>query len=609
MTKLTSFKLICVVVAISAIVFTVVVITKTGLKNSESATNRETLFEEAAQGSGITWKMRFLPGEQGENFKANFYDHGTGVAVGDYDGDGHDDIYLLNQLGRNALYKNNGDGTFVDVTEQAGVGLGDRICVMATFADYDNSGRQSLFVTSTRGGNVLFKNLGNGKFEDVTQKAGLAHVGHSQACAFFDYDNDGYLDLLITNTAYWTTDILDTAHRYYAGKKTLFEGVLGSPVEHNILYHNNGDGTFTDVTDKAGLKGSGWGADIIVFDYDNDGYLDLVVVGMFGDTTLYHNNRNGTFSPVTNETLGRTSWGGMGGQVFDFNNDGNLDLFIVDMHSDMWMEAELDWSASSIDLIKRSEKKKFTSPFGPRSGGRLPLDPDPKRHQNCIFGNTFYKNLGQGKFAEISDQANLETFWPWGVTIGYFDNDGFEDIFIPSGMGFPFFYWPNYLMMNNHDETFTDRAQSTGVEPPPRGIHLNEKIGGREASRSSRSAATGDFDGDGRLDIIVNNFNDQPYYFRNRGPQKNYVAFRLQGTQSNRDAIGALVKLYAGKEVMTRLVKPACGYLSQSSKTVHFGLGDRSQIDRVEIRWPRGIQQVIENPSINRLHHVVEPAG
>src|SRR5437660_5404756 len=159
--------------------------------------------------------MAFLPGEQGENFKINLYDHGCGVAVGDFDGDGFDDVYFVNQLGANALYRNKGDGTFADVTKEAGVALGDRICVAATFADYDNSGRQSLFVTSTRGGNVLFKNLGNGKFEDVTKEAGLTLVAHCQTALFFDYDNDGYVDLLVACTADWTRDQFDPVHHYY----------------------------------------------------------------------------------------------------------------------------------------------------------------------------------------------------------------------------------------------------------------------------------------------------------------------------------------------------------------------------------------------------------
>ena len=564
-------------------------------------------FHDVALESGLTFKMAFLPNEQGERFKINLYDHGCGVAVGDFDGDGFDDIYFVNQLGKNALYRNKGDGTFEDVTEQAGVGLGDRVCVAATWADFDNDGNQDLFVTSTRGGNVLFKNLGNGRFKDVTKEAGVEHIGHSQTAVFFDYDNDGYLDLLVTNTAKWTQDRYDAVGRYYSGRAKLAE-MADSPKEYNILYHNNGDGTFTDVTAKSGLKGQGWSGDVAVFDYDEDGWLDVLVTNMFGRSQLYRNNANGTFTDVTEQTLQRTSWGAIGAKVFDFNNDGRFDLFIVDMHSDMW-------SGTQTMPPGGFENRKWRCLMGPdpevfefkRQTEVEMADRFQIEYNQVVFGNTLHKNLGNGRFEEVSDAAGMETWWPWGIVTGDFDNDGFEDVFIPSGMGYPYFYWRNYLMMNNGDETFTDQSLTAGIEPPVHGVYLPEKIGKKLATRSSRCAAVADFDGDGRLDIITNNFNDHPYYFRNHHPRKNYVAFKLQGRQSNRDAIGAVVRLYTGKEVMARQVNPAGGYLSQSSKTLHFGLGDRDHIDHIEIKWPSGKTQKIERPAANRLHEVFEP--
>jgi hypothetical protein len=554
--------------------------------------------------------MAFLPEEQGEKFKINLYDHGCGVAVGDFDGDGHDDIYFCNQLGRNALYRNKGDGTFEDVTDRAGVGLGDRICVAATFGDYLNEGRQSLYVTSTRGGNVLFRNMGDGTFKDVTREAGLTLVAHSQTAVFFDYDGDGYLDLFVTNTAKWTLNDMDRTGRYFHGGSSLLD-LAGSPRETNVLYHNNGDGTFTDVTAKAGLLGKGWGGDVAVFDYNDDGRLDLLVTNMFGASQLYRNNADGTFTDVTREVLGRTSWGAVGCKAFDFNNDGKLDLYILDMHSDMWLPPWVD---------PRSRPGKELKVKYPQMLGKShELDPEwakqleqrfsaalSIRYDDVLFGNTFFKAVPDGRYQEVSDRARLETWWPWGLATGDFDNDGFEDVFVASGMGYPFAYWPNSLLMNNGNETFIDRADELGIEPPPGGEHQKTKIGGKLAARSSRCVAVADFDGDGRLDLIVNNFNDMPYYFRNHLPRKNYVAFRLTGTKSNRDAIGAMVWLYTGQEVMVRQVHAAGGYLSQSSKTVHFGLGERQKIDRVEIRWPSGGKQEILAPAINTLHPIKE---
>jgi hypothetical protein len=569
-------------------------------------------FRECATEVGLNWTMNFLPGEQGETFKINLYDHGAGVAVGDFDGDGHEDLYFCNQLGPNALYRNRGDGTFEDVTQKAGVALGDRICVAATFVDYDNDGRPDLFVTSTRGGNVLFRNIGGGKFVDVTQQAGLAHVGHSQAALFFDFDNDGYLDLFLTNTGQWTSNSYDKDSRHFLGKGE-FGGVIESPKEYNILYRNNGDGTFTDVTAKAGLRGLGWAGDAVAFDYNADGRLDLFVTNMFGRSQLYRNNGNGTFTDVTGEVLGRTPWGAVGCKVVSFTNDGRLHLYVVDMHSDMWMGA--DFKHTSLETARKSEKVKFRSLFGPRVLQEPSLLEEEKdmarvvgfRREDVFFGNAFYRNDGGGAFTENSDQAGLETFWPWGIATGDFNNDGFEDIFSPAGMGYPFYYWPNYLLMNEADGTYRNRAAELGIEPPPRGINLPRPIAGQPAVRSSRSAVTGDFDGDGRLEIVVNNFNDQPYYFKNQFPRRNYVAFRLRGTQGNRDAVGAVVRLYQGKNIMTRQLQGASGYLSQSSPTVHFGLGDQANIDRVEITWPGGGVQRLDHVAANQLHRLVQP--
>lgn len=571
-------------------------------------------FVDVTQEAGIDFRMGFLPNEQGETFKINLYDHGCGVAVGDYDGDGDDDIYLLNQLGPNGLFRNHGDGTFQNVTDEVGVALKDRICVGATFSDYDNDGDQDLFVTSTRGGNALFRNEGQGRFTEWTKEAGLEHLGHSQTAAFFDYDNDGWLDLYLVQTAQWTKEIYDDAARYYVGKGELgsFGQVLASPAEYNILYRNNQHGGFTNVTAESGLKGRGWAGDIAVLDYDEDGWLDVLVTCMFGRAQLYRNQANGTFQDVTLDTLGKTPFGGIGARVFDFNNDGKLDIYIVDMHSDMWMG--IDFKHTSEQLAKDHQKKKFDYFFGPYFDQDAQFRTEEYRVQDVLgferdevlFGNAFYLNLGESKFKECSTQLDLETFWPWGIAAADFDNNGFVDIFLPSGMGYPFYFWPNSLLMNESGKLFSDKAAAYGVELPRAGKFLDEKLGGQECARSSRCAATADFDGDGRLEIIVNNFNHEPYLYKNRFPTQHFVSFKLTGTRSNRDAIGALVTLIDGTTRMVRQVESAGGYLSQSSKTVHFGIGARTKIEKVEIRWPSGRRQTLEGIEVDKVHETRE---
>jgi hypothetical protein len=530
-------------------------------------------------------------------------------------------------MGPNALYRNKGDGTFEDVTATTGVGLGDRVCTSATWVDYDNSGRQSLYIASTRGGNVFFRNLGGGRFEDVTEAIGLTCTAHSQTAVFFDYDNDGYLDLFVANTAAWTSNERDPSGRFFLGPKSIDQIVASAKKEDNILYHNVPDGKGGRRFEKVinpGFNTQVWCADVAVFDFNGDGYLDLLVASMFGTTQLLRNNGgNGTFTDVTREVLGPVSWGCCGAKAFDFNNDGKLDLLLVDMHSDMWMG--LDYQHEHESQARATQHKRFAHMSGPlrEEAEAAKRDRDWAAHlgyrvEDVVYGNTLFKNLGGGKFEEMCERANLETFWPWGLAIGDFDNDGYEDVFIASGMGFPFHYWPNQLCMNNGDETFTERGAELGIEPPAGGIYLSEKIRNTKAVRSSRCAVTADFRKAGCLDIVTNNFNDTPYYYQNKFPRKNYIAFQLEGAMEagknvgkkcNRDAIGALVKIHMGKEVMLRQVHAAGGYLSQSSRVLHFGLGDRAYVDYAEIWWPGQPPdqwQRLDRPAINQRHVVKE---
>ncbi|HKR07880.1 MAG TPA: CRTAC1 family protein, partial [Gemmatimonadaceae bacterium] len=445
-----------------------------------------------------------------------------------------------------------------------------------------------------------------------TAKAGLTHVGHSQTAVFFDYDNDGYLDLLLTNTAHWTTDNFGFSDRHYEGKASL-PALMNSQIENNILYHNQHDGTFADVTANSGLAGLGWAGDVAVFDYDGDGLIDVFLPSMFGRGQLYRNTGGGKFIDVTAQTLGATPHGAIGAKVFDFDGDGRLDLFVVDMHSDMWMG--LDAAQQSHDIAMRTQHQRFRSPSGPSVDEnsqdflvrqREDFAVHGEDYTKLLFGNALYRNLGNGKFEETAIDAGLETFWPWGIASGDFDNDGHEDVFITSGMGYPFYYWPNQLMMNRGNGTFSDRAEQLGVEPPTGGDYQEKPIAGRKAARSSRSAAVADFDNDGRLEIVTNNFNDRPYFYANHFPRRNFLELKLTGTSSNRDAIGAVARLWVGRTVTVRQVNPAGGYLAQSSKTLHFGLDDKTAVDSVVIRWPRGSLQTLLHPTINSRQEIRE---
>jgi enediyne biosynthesis protein E4 len=562
------------------------------------------LFVERAEASGIRFRMEFLRGEQGEKFKINFYDHGCGVAACDIDGDGDDDLYFLNQLGANALYRNKGDGTFEDITTPA-VGLDDRISVSASFGDTDNDGDQDLYVTSTRGGNVFLRNDGSGGFTDATKEAGLEWVGHSQGATFFDADGDGFLDLFLSNTAQWTTMKYEPVERYYAGVSTLME-LVRSPVEANAFFRNRGDGTFENATEAAGLAGVGWGGDTAAFDHDGDGDTDLFVANMFGGSHLYRND-GGRFEDVTDKVLGRTPWGAVGAKAFDYDGDGRLDLFVVDMHSDMW-------TPFTYDLGKVVETRKHEKFFGalldqPRFREAETLFAEVTRlpYDRTFFGNGLYRARGDGTFEEVSAKAGAETFWPWGIANGDFDNDGFEDAFLPSGMGYPWGYWRSPMLRNNGNGTFTDVAAEAALDPPPGGPLMGIRMNARDVTRSSRSAAVADFDGDGRLDLAVNNFNDRAFVYMNRGSKRNWIGFRLEGARGCRDATGAVVRLVAAGRARIGQVQAAGGYLAQSSRVVHFGLGDAEAVESCEILWPGGRVQRIDAPAVNKLHRITEP--
>ena len=287
--------------------------------------------------SGITFRHRIVD-DAGKTYKAVHYDHGNGLAIADVDGDGLSDIYFVNQVGGNQLWKNVGGGRFQDITAAAGVAVPGKISVAASFADIDNDGDADLYVTTVRGGNMLFDNDGQGRFRDISAASGLNYVGHSSGAVFFDYDRDGRLDLFLVNVGRYTTDTVGgDGYKYYVGFDDAFSGHLKPDrAEPSILYRNEGGNRFVDVSTADGSASTSRGrATPSAVDVNDDGWPDLYVLNMQGDDQYYENVGGKSFVRKSREVFPRTSWGAMGIKVFDFNNDGRLDIFVTDMHSDM----------------------------------------------------------------------------------------------------------------------------------------------------------------------------------------------------------------------------------------------------------------------------------
>ena len=497
---------------------------------------------------------------------------GAGAAFLDYNNDGLQDIYLVNgaelsplterqsdgsEPPRNALYRNNGDGTFTDVAIAAGVadtgyGMG---CAVG---DYDNDGFPDLYVTNF-GANVFFRNNGDGTFTDVTTQTGTGDTRWGTSCAFIDYDNNGFLDLYVTNYVKYAIEsdqvCMDKGVRVYCDPR-LYEGEL------DILYHNNGDGTFTDMTESAGFSGAtGRGLAIAWGDYDDDGDMDVYIANDADQNFLYRNNGDGTFTDVSlTAGVGFSEDGdaenGMGADFGDYDNNGYLDLVVTNFQDQT---------------------------------------------------NTLYHNEGGGLFSDVSYASKIGTmslpYLAWGVSFCDYDNDGYQDLFIANGHlhenvqafnPIGFYEQPNLLFRNNRDGTFDEVGTDSGS-----GMHL-EKV--------SRGFAYSDYDNDGDLDQLVTNLKGAPDLLENEGGQNAWLTLKLIGTHSNRDAIGAQVKVTTGNLTQIREVRSGSSYLSQSDMRLHFGVGKHRRVDRVEIRWPSGLQEQLEGIEANQTLTLVEGA-
>ncbi|NUN47781.1 MAG: VCBS repeat-containing protein [Candidatus Brocadiae bacterium] len=549
--------------------------------------------------SGITF-VHGASQDTGRTYRPNHYDHGTGLAVADIDGDGLTDVFFVNQVGPCGLFRNLGGGRFEDVGQDSPVLLQDRACVGAAFADYDNDGDPDLFVTSVRAGNALFANDGRGRFSDVTEAAGLGGVtGHGAGAVFFDYDSDGFLDLFVTQTGVFTEPVKRGDGRFIALKDAFAGHLHPHRREQSLLYRNTGKGTFTDVSGPSGLVHAAWSGDATPFDCNDDGRVDLYVLCMQGYDDLWENAGEGKFRSRGREMFPQAPFGSMGLKVLDWNGDGRLDLYIVDMHTDMM-----------VPLMPDREKWKLR----PEDRSPLELLGTDGKH---VLGNALFVNRGGGVFEESSDAANVETGWPWGVSSGDLNADGWPDLFVTGAMNYPFRYSTNSVLLNVKGVRFADAEFIVGVEPRKR-LSLpwfrldadGEDKGhplckGRQGeltvwgARGSRSSAIFDLDGDGDLDIITNEYGDVPQVLVSDLSAREVVrslVVRLRGTRSNRDGLGAVVSVSAGGRTQVQLHDGKSGYFGQSSQPLYFGIGAAEAAETITVRWPTGTVQTVPGP-------------
>jgi enediyne biosynthesis protein E4 len=534
-------------------------------------------FTNVARAAGIAHKTVY--GDERKN-KYLLETTGCGVAWFDYDNDGWLDLFFVNgtRLGgfpkgeepTTHLYHNNRDGTFSDVTKQSGLaraGWGQSVCV----GDYDNDGFDDLFI-SYYGKNALYKNNGKGAFTDVSDKAGVAgaKTRWGSGATFVDYDKDGDLDLFVAN--YIDLD-LKTAPTPETGP-CLYKGVMvacgppGLEGGKNILYRNNGDGTFADVSDKAGiLKTFGtYGLGVVAADFDNDSWPDIYVANDSAPAALYHNNKDGTFTDIGVEAGAAYSsdgkpQAGMGVGVGDYDGDGLLDIFKTNFSGDT---------------------------------------------------STLYRNLGVKSgllsFDDVTFTAGIGVntrFLGWGCGFVDFDNDGWLDIFLVNGHVYPEvekltteagYPQRKVLYQNQRNGSFKDVAEKVGgplVEPT-----------------ASRGCAFGDFDNDGDVDVVINPVNDFPVLLRtDSATNNNWISIKLIGVKSNRDGVGARIRVVTDGKTQVDEVRSGGSYYSQNDLRVHFGLGKATKAQTIEARWPSGVVDTLNDVAAGQVVFIKEGAG
>lgn len=574
------------------------------------------MFSDVQPSSGINFTHRIVD-DSGLTYKAVHYDHGSGLAVADVNNDGWQDVYFVNQAGPNALYLNQQDGKFREAPDTANIALTSDIGVAAGFADIDNDGDPDLYVTHVRSPNRLFENQGNGNFKDITETSGLGVNEHSSGVVFLDFDRDGLLDVFVTIVGEYTTDqkqvvsgtpaaeALETPPAYYIGHRDAFAGHL-KPERRRAsrLFRNLGNNTFADVSQQTGLIDMGWSGDATLTDFNQDGWPDLYVLNMQGQDEYWVNQKGEKFSRQRAEVFKGSPWGAMGVKSFDFNNDGCLDLVLTDMHSDM--SAELP-PMTPGDLREKEKAAWIEDNWSPKF---------VETNGPNIYGNALYQNDCAGKFLEVSQRFNVENFWPWGVTAGDINADGWSDLFMTISMNYPFRYAPNSALLNEQGSGFTDAEYVLGVEPR-RGSrtskhwvtvdcetqgHMQKDCQSEDGELSaktieihgalgSRSAALIDYDEDGDLDVITAEFGDVPQVLNSnlaqRKPSVSYIKVKLVGTESNRSGIGARVTLHGDGWHNTQIHDGKIGYLAFGDTPLYFGTG-QNKPSHLEVSWPSG---------------------
>jgi enediyne biosynthesis protein E4 len=511
------------------------------------------VYEDVTAQAGITFVHQFCDTRIANIIQSN----GAGVAILDYDNDGFMDVYFVNsgplegvtnhprgtEREPNRLYRNRGDGTFEDVTEKAGVaGRGYGVAVAA--ADYDNDGFTDLLVVNV-GSSILYRNRGDGTFEDVTAKAGITHSGTGIGAVFVDVDNDGWLDLFIAN--YLT---FDPNYDLYFNPDA-YPGPLSYKPEFNMLFRNRGDGTFEDISERSGIRIPGHrGMSVVAFDFDKDGDQDLYICNDNTTNLLLVNDGKGNFTEqavkhwVAYNAVGEAA-GSMTAAVGDCNGDLIPDILV----------SRLGYGSLYIGSAQK----------------------------------TFSDELMASGVGAITAQ-----YVGWGSNFIDFDNDGVLDVFIANGDPHHLVGWESLLLKNNGEGKFTDAAD----------------IGGAffRAKLRARGSVIFDFDNDGRMDILVTAIGDRPFLLRNRGLFGNHwIMLDLEGTKSNRDGFGSRITLHAGSKTYYTEARCPAGFLSQSDRRVHVGLGKSSIVDKIEIAWPSGTVQVLENVSADQILKIKEP--